>query len=203
VDHEFCEAEGTVVHVAVNNVYAGYIVVADRLKDDAKRAVEDLKADGRRVVMLTGDSKEVAERIAAQLGGIEYYAELLPEDKVRVIEDIRSKERPVAFVGDGINDAPVIARADVGISMGAMGSDAAIEVADVVIMDDKPSKVAKAIGLAKRTQNVVWQNIGIALAVKGFFIALGSLGIATMWEAVFADVGVTLMAVANSMRLLR
>lgn len=153
--------------------------------------------------MLTGDSKEVAERIAAQLGGIEYYAELLPEDKVRVIEDIRSKERPVAFVGDGINDAPVIARADVGISMGAMGSDAAIEVADVVIMDDKPSKVAKAIRLARRTQNVVWQNIGIALAVKGFFIALGSLGIATMWEAVFADVGVTLMAVANSMRLLR
>ncbi|WP_202318667.1 heavy metal translocating P-type ATPase [Archaeoglobus neptunius] len=202
IDHEFCDVDGTVVHVAVDNRYAGYIVVADSLKEDARQAVEELKAVGCKVVMLTGDSKEVAEKIADQLG-IEFYAELLPEDKVRVIEKIRTDEGIVAFVGDGINDAPVIARADVGISMGAMGSDAAIEVADVVIMDDKPSKVPKAIRLAKRTQNVVWENIGVALAVKGFFIGLGALGMATMWEAVFADVGVTLIAVANSMRLLR
>ncbi|KUJ94301.1 MAG: Heavy metal-(Cd/Co/Hg/Pb/Zn)-translocating P-type ATPase [Archaeoglobus fulgidus] len=202
IEHEFCKVEGTVVHVAVNGKYAGYIIVADQLKEDAKQAVEELKAAGCKVVMLTGDSKEVAETIAAQLG-IEYFAELLPEDKVRVIEEIQTRERPVAFVGDGINDAPVIARADVGVSMGAMGSDAAIEVADVVIMDDRPSKVPKAIKLARKTQKVVWENIGLALAVKGFFVALGTLGMATMWEAVFADVGVTLIAVANSMRLLR
>ncbi len=202
VEHELCDVEGTVVHVAVNGSYAGYIVVADKLKEDAKQAVEELKAEGCRVVMLTGDSREVAESIASQLG-IKYFAELLPEDKVRIIEEIRVEDGAVAFVGDGINDAPVIARADVGISMGSMGSDAAIEVADVVIMDDKPSKVPKAIRLAKRTQKVVWENIGFALAVKGFFIGLGVLGMATMWEAVFADVGVTLMAVVNAMRLLR
>lgn len=132
----------------------------------------------------------------------EYYAELLPEDKVKVIESLRVGKNKVAFAGDGINDAPVIARADVGIAMGGLGSEAAIEVADVVIMDDKPSKVSKSIRLSHRTQNIVWQNIGFALAVKGFFIVLGLLGMATMWEAVFADVGVTLIAILNSMRIL-
>jgi Cd2+/Zn2+-exporting ATPase len=202
IEHEFCDVEG-VIHVAVNGVYAGYIVVADQLKEDAKIAVEDLKSIGCRVVMLTGDSREIAKRIASELGVDEFYAELLPEDKVRVIERIRTENKPVAFAGDGINDAPVIARADVGIAMGGLGSEAAIEVADVVVMDDEPSKVARSIRLSRRTQRIVWQNIGFALVIKGFFIVLGSLGMATMWEAVFADVGVTLIAVLNSMRILR
>ncbi|MBO8183092.1 MAG: cadmium-translocating P-type ATPase [Archaeoglobus sp.] len=202
IEHDSCDVEGTVVHVAVNNVYAGYIIVDDELKDDAKQAVEELRKLGCKVVLLTGDSREIAERVASQLGMDEFYAELLPEDKVRVVEELK-KEGLVAFAGDGINDAPVIARADVGIAMGGLGSDAAIEVADVVIMDDKPSKVAKSIRISRRTQRIVWQNISLALAVKGFFITLGSLGMATMWEAVFADVGVTLIAVLNSMRILK
>lgn len=203
IEHDSCDVEGTVVHVAVNGVYAGYIIVSDQLKDDAREAVEDLKELGCRVVMVTGDSGEIAARVASQLGVDEYYAELLPEDKVRVIEGLKAEDGIVAFAGDGINDAPVIARADVGIAMGGLGSEAAIEVADVVIMDDKPSKVARSIRLSQRTQRIVWQNISFALAVKGFFIAFGSLGIATMWEAVFADVGVTLIAVLNSMKILR
>jgi Cd2+/Zn2+-exporting ATPase len=154
--------------------------------------------------MVTGDSREIAERVAKQLGVDEYYAELLPEDKVKVIESLKEVDKGrVAFAGDGINDAPVIARADVGIAMGGLGSEAAIEVADVVIMEDEPSKLPRAIRLSQRTQHIVWQNIGFALVVKGFFITLGSLGMATMWEAVFADVGVTLIAVLNSMRILR
>ena len=204
IAHDSCDVEGTVVHVAVNGVYAGYVVVADQLKDDARKAVKDLKELGCRVVMVTGDSREIAERVASQLEIDEYYAELLPEDKVRIIEELTAKDKnPVAFAGDGINDAPVIARADVGIAMGGLGSEAAIEVADIVIMDDKPSKVPRSIRLSQRTQRIVWQNIGFALAVKGFFITLGSVGMATMWEAVFADVGVTLIAVINSMRILR
>jgi Cd2+/Zn2+-exporting ATPase len=204
IEHNACDVEGTVVHVAVNEIYAGYIIVADQLKDDAKMAVEELKRLRCKVVMVTGDSKEIAERVASQLGVDEYYAELLPEDKVKVIERLSVREKDnVAFAGDGINDAPVIARADVGIAMGGLGSEAAIEVADIVIMDDKPSKVPRSIRLSQRTQRIVWQNIGFALAVKGFFITLGSLGMATMWEAVFADVGVTLIAVLNSMRILR
>ena len=203
IEHDSCEVEGTIVHVAVNGVYAGYIIVADQLKEDAKKAVEELRKLGCRVVMVTGDSREIAERVAARLGVDEYYAELLPEDKVRVVEELKGRNGKVAFAGDGINDAPVIARADVGIAMGGLGSEAAIEVADVVIMDDMPSKVAKSIRLARRTQRIVWQNIGFALAVKGFFITLGSLGMATMWEAVFADIGVTLIAVFNAMRISR
>jgi len=204
IKHDSCDVEGTIVHVAVNGIYAGYVVVADQLKDDAKEAVERLKKLGCKVVMVTGDNREIAERVASQLGVDEYYAELLPEDKVRVIEELKIKEKSiVTFAGDGINDAPVIARADVGIAMGGLGSEAAIEVADVVIMDDKPSKVPRSIRLSQRTQRIVWQNIGFALTVKGFFITLGSLGMATMWEAVFADVGVTLIAVFNSMRILR
>ena len=203
IEHDSCDVEGTIVHVAVNGIYAGYIIVADQLKEDAKKAVEELRKLGCRVVMVTGDSREIAERVAARLGVDEYYAELLPEDKVRVVEELKGRNGKVAFAGDGINDAPVIARADVGIAMGGLGSEAAIEVADVVIMDDMPSKVAKSIRLARRTQRIVWQNIGFALAVKGFFITLGSLGMATMWEAVFADIGVTLIAVFNAMRISR
>jgi Cd2+/Zn2+-exporting ATPase len=203
IEHDSCEVEGTIVHVAVNSVYAGYIIVADQPKEDAKKAVEELKRLGCRVVMVTGDSREIAERVASKLGVDEYHAELLPEDKVRVVEELKGRDGRVAFAGDGINDAPVIARADVGIAMGGLGSEAAIEVADVVIMDDMPSKVPKSIRIARRTQRIVWQNIGFALAVKGFFITLGSLGMATMWEAVFADIGVTLIAVFNAMRILR
>ena len=203
IEHE-CFGEETVVHVAVNGKYAGYIIVSDEPKEDAKRAIEELKKSGCRVVMVTGDSRRVAERIAKELGVDDFYAELLPWQKVEVIEDLKKKYgEKVAFVGDGINDAPVIARADVGIAMGAMGSDAAIEIADIVVMDDKPSKVSESLKHSKRTQRIVWQNITFALAVKGVFIALGSMGLATMWEAVFADVGVTLIAILNSMRLLR
>ncbi len=203
IEHDSCDVEGTIVHVAVNGVYAGYIIVADQPKEDAERAIEELKKLGCRVVMVTGDSREIAERVADKLGVDEYHAELLPEDKVRVVEELKRRNGKVAFAGDGINDAPVIARADVGIAMGGLGSEAAIEVADVVIMDDMPSKVPKSIRIARRTQRIVWQNIGFALAVKGFFITLGSLGMATMWEAVFADIGVTLIAVFNAMRILR
>ncbi len=203
IEHEFCEVEGTVVHVAIDGVYAGYITVVDEPKEDAKKAVEDIKLLGCRVVMLTGDERHVAKTVASRVGVDDFFAELLPEDKVRIIEEIREKEGLTAFAGDGINDAPVIARADVGIAMGGLGSEAAVEAADVVIMDDRPSKVADMMKLSRKTNKVVWENIVFAIAVKGFFITLGSLGMATMWEAVFADVGVTLIAVMNSMRILR
>ncbi|AKG90745.1 heavy metal-{Cd/Co/Hg/Pb/Zn}-translocating P-type ATPase [Geoglobus ahangari] len=202
IEHDSCDVGGTAVHVGVDGRYAGYIVVEDEVKEDAERAVRELKELGCRVVMVTGDSEEVARRVAERLGIDEYHAELLPEGKVSVVEGLK-KNGKVAFAGDGINDAPVIAAADVGIAMGGLGSDASIDVADVVIMDDMPSKVPRSIAFARRTQRIVWQNIGFALAVKGFFIALGSVGIATMWEAVIADVGVTLIAVLNAMRLLR
>ena len=202
IEHE-CFVEETVVHVAVNDRYVGYIVVTDEPKEDAKKAIEDLKRMNCRVVMVTGDSRRVAERVAKDLGVDEFYAELLPHEKVEVVEKLKKQGENVAFVGDGINDAPVIARADVGIAMGALGSEAAIEIADVVVMDDKPSKVPESVRLSKKTQKIVWENISFALGVKAFFIALGSLGMATMWEAVFADVGVTLIAILNSLRLLR
>ncbi|MDI3502437.1 MAG: Zn2+/Cd2+-exporting ATPase [Archaeoglobi archaeon] len=154
--------------------------------------------------MLTGDNRETASRVASTLGIKKYYAELLPEDKVRIIGELKERDGgTVVFVGDGMNDAPVIARADVGISMGAMGSDAAIEIADVVVMDDRPSKVPEAIRISKRTQKISWENIIFILGVKGIFVSLGAVGMATMWEAVFADVGVTLLAILNALRLLR
>lgn len=202
IEHDSCEVEGTVVYVAVNGIFAGYIIVSDQIKEDAKGAVDELKKLGCRVVMVTGDSEEIAQRVASRLEIGEYFAELLPEDKVRVVEKL-GRVSKVAFAGDGINDAPVIARADAGIAMGGLGSQAAIEVADIVIMDDMPSEVPRVMRLARRTQHIVWQNIGFALAVKSLFITFGALGMATMWEAVFADVGVTLIAVFNAMRLLR
>ncbi|MEH2408763.1 heavy metal translocating P-type ATPase [Nostoc sp.] len=207
IAHDNCLVEGTVIHLAVDDIYAGYIVIADELKEDARLAIQTLKQMGvERTVMLTGDNQAIASRIAQQLGIDTYEAELLPEEKINAIEKLIStagKHGKVIFVGDGINDAPVIARADVGMAMGGLGSDAAIETADIVIMTDAPLKVAEAIQIARKTRKIVWQNIGFALAIKGVFIGLGILGIATMWEAVFADVGVALLAILNATRAMK
>jgi Cd2+/Zn2+-exporting ATPase len=205
IEHPVCSVEGTVVHVAIDTVYAGYIIISDTLKDDAIEAIEKLKAKNIQTVMLTGDNKFAAAAFAKKLGIDKYFYELLPEDKVKHIEILiqESKGGKVAFVGDGINDAPVIARADIGIAMGALGSDAAIETADVVLMTDSPSKVDIAIDVAKRTRKIVWQNIYFAMGVKLIFIVLGVFGVATMWEAVFGDMGVALIAVFNAIRILK
>ncbi|EHR78728.1 zinc-transporting ATPase [Thermococcus litoralis DSM 5473] len=207
IEHDTCHVKGTVAHIVVNGKYAGYIIISDEIKEDSPIAVKELKRLGvKKVIMLTGDNRDVADEIAKQLGIDEFYAELLPEDKVKVIEELERKKKgdeKIVFVGDGINDAPVLARADVGVAMGALGSDAAIETADVVVMDDKPSKLPRGVKIARRTQRIVWQNIILALGVKLAFISLGIIGEATMWEAVFADVGVALIAVFNAMRILR
>ncbi len=202
-----CHRIGTIIHVAVDGVYAGHIVISDKIKDDAKCAIEQLKQIGvQRTVMLTGDHAEVGAFVAGELGLDEFHAELLPADKVAHVERlIQSKPRGtnLAFVGDGINDAPVLARADVGIAMGGLGSDAAIEAADVVLMDDKPSKIATAIRIARRTVAIARQNVWFAIGVKLLVLALAGFGLATMWMAVFADVGVTVLAVLNAMRTLQ
>lgn len=203
IEHDKCEIEGTVVHVVIDRKYAGYIVISDSLKEDSIESIGRLNKKGIKTVMLTGDSKYAAGIFARKLGIKEYYSELLPENKVEHIEKMLNKNSKVAFVGDGINDAPVLARADVGIAMGALGSDAAIETADVVLMTDSPSKVAVAMDVARKTRNIVWQNIIFALVVKAAFIVLGIFGIATMWEAVFGDMGVALIAVFNAMRVLK
>jgi Zn2+/Cd2+-exporting ATPase len=207
IEHDTCNVEGTVVHLAVDQRYAGYIVIADEIKPDAVQAIRTLRQSGvETIVMLTGDSKEVAKNIAQTLGVDSFQAELLPEDKVTTVEMLLLKVSPkgkVAFVGDGINDAPVLARADVGIAMGALGSDAAIETADVVLMTDVPSKVAEAIQIARKTHAIVVQNIVFALAIKAVFIVMGVFGLATMWEAVFADVGVALVAISNATRVVK
>ena len=197
---------GTVVHVALDKKYAGYILISDEIKDDSREAISKLKRIGiKKTVMLTGDSRQVGEKVAKELGLNEVYAELLPDQKVERLEQLDKQISSIgklAFVGDGINDAPVLARADIGIAMGGLGSDAAIEAADIVIMNDEPSKIVSAINIAKRTKKIVWQNIIFALTVKAIVLILGAVGIATMWEAVFADVGVTLIAVLNSMRVM-
>ena len=207
IPHDVCTVDGTVAHIAVDGEYSGRVIIADELKPDAKEAIRALHAQGIETAMLTGDSQSVADSIAKQLGLDQYRAELLPEDKVSALEEFLtrrgSKKNRVVFVGDGINDAPVIARADVGIAMGGLGSDAAIETADVVLMTDAPSKVAEAIQISQKTLRIVWQNIILAMAVKGIFIALGAIGIATLWEAIFADVGVALLAIFNAGRVLR
>ena len=205
IEHPVCQVDGTVVHVAIDGIYAGYIIISDSLKDDAIEAIENLKAKKIQTVMLTGDNQYAAQAFAKRLGIDRFYSELLPEDKVKHIEQLiaENKGGKVAFVGDGINDAPVIARADVGIAMGALGSDAAIETADVVLMTDSPLKVALAIDVAKTTRNIVWQNIYFAMGVKLAFIVLGIFGVATMWEAVFGDMGVALIAIFNALRILR
>ena len=202
-----CHHVGTTVHVAIEGKYAGHIVISDEVKEDAKAAVQALKAQGvKKTVMLTGDSRPVGESVAKELELDEACTELLPADKVEQVERLlkeKSQNGKLVFVGDGINDAPVLSRADIGIAMGAMGSDAAIEAADIVLMDDKPSKIATAIRLSKKTLRIVRQNIIFALAVKAAVLLLGALGIATMWEAVFADVGVSVIAILNAMRMLR
>ncbi len=205
IEHDKCDVEGTVVHVAVNKIYAGYIVISDSLKDEAAETIAELDKLKVNTVMLTGDNKSAAEVYAKKLGIKEYYSELLPENKVEHIEKLlgSTKDGKVAFVGDGINDAPVIARADVGIAMGALGSDAAVETADVVLMTDSPMQVVHSIEIAKRTRKIVWQNIGFAMGIKLFFILLGAFGIATMWEAVFGDMGVAIIAILNAMRVMR
>ena len=198
-----CHKVGTSVHVAADGVYMGHIVISDEVKEDSKAAIELLKAAGiRRTVMLTGDEAAVGEAVAEELGLDEAYTKLLPGDKVERVEKLLSENKSgsLLFVGDGINDAPVLSRADVGVAMGGMGSDAAIEAADVVLMDDKPSKIAAAVKIAKKTMGIVWQNIVFALAVKLVVLVLGALGLANMWAAVFADVGVSVLAVLNAMR---
>lgn len=199
---------GTIVHVAIDGVYAGHIVINDQVKEDSAAAVRQLQHLGvSRVVMLTGDRQEVADDVARQLGLTEYHAELLPGDKVErlngYLDDAAGNAAKVAFVGDGINDAPVLARADVGIAMGGLGSDAAIEAADVVLMDDRPSKLPLAIAIARRTIAIARQNVAFAIGIKAAVLLLAALGMATMWMAVFADVGVTVLAVLNAMRTLR
>ncbi len=205
-DEEACAQLGTVVHLAFDKVYSGYLVIEDALKTDAKEAIHNLHIQGvSRVEMLTGDQRDIAENISKELSLDEFHAELLPHEKLTKMEEIMGKHisGKVAFVGDGINDAPALARSDVGIAMGAMGSDAAIETADVVLMTDAPSKVAEAIGIGKRTRKIVMQNIIFAFIVKALFILLGIFGVASMWEAVFGDVGVTILAVLNSTRILK
>ncbi|MBP5484132.1 MAG: cadmium-translocating P-type ATPase [Bacteroidales bacterium] len=198
-----CHHQGTIIHVAIDNEYAGHIVISDRIKADSAEAIKALKAEGvHRTVMLTGDQESVAAAVATKLGLDEFHAQLLPADKVAQVERLL-QEGTLAFVGDGINDAPVLTRADIGIAMGALGSDAAIEAADVVLMDDKPSKIAKAIKIARRTIGIAKQNIAFAIGVKVLVLILAVFGLATMWMAVFADVGVTVLAVLNAMRALR
>lgn len=206
ITYKNIELAGTVVHVAIDRKYVGYIIISDEVKEDSKEAIKGLKQIGvKKTVMLTGDSKSIASKVSAQLGPDEFYAELLPTQKVEKMESL-SKEKnskgKLLFVGDGINDAPVLARADIGIAMGGLGSDAAIEAADVVIMTDEPSKIVTAIKIAKRTRRIVWQNIIFAMGVKLIFLVLAAVGVATIWEAVFADVGVTVIAVLNAMRVL-
>lgn len=202
-----CELTGTILHVSIDGKYAGHIIIADVVKEDAAECIKRLHAAGvKKTVMLTGDRAEVAKAVAEKLGLDEYHGKLLPEDKVNQVERLlgeTSEKGKLAFVGDGINDAPVLTRADIGIAMGAMGSDAAIEAADIVLMDDKPSKIASAIRIARKTMCIVWQNIVFALGVKFAVLVLAAVGLATMWLAVFADVGVAILAILNAMRCMR
>ena len=204
VAYHDCELTGTILHVSIDGKYAGHIIIADVVKDDAAECIKRLHATGvKKTVMLTGDRTEVAQAVAEKLGLDEFHGQLLPEDKVNQVERLlgaTSEQGKLAFVGDGINDAPVLTRADIGIAMGTMGSDAAIEAADVVLMDDKPSKISSAIAIARKTMRIVWQNIIFALGVKFVVLALAAVGIATMWLAVFADVGVAILAILNAMR---
>lgn len=204
VEWDVCETVGTTVHIAVDGVYAGYILIADTVKSDAKTALEELKNTGvHKTVMLTGDSDTVGQAVAKELAIDEVYTQLMPDDKVRITEKLLAEQpekAALAFVGDGINDAPVLARADIGIAMGALGSDAAIEAADVVLMDDKPSKLVRALHISRKTMRIVRENIVFALLVKAVVLIFSAFGLAGMWLAVFADVGVMVLAVCNAMR---
>ena len=206
IRYDIASERGTVVYVSLNGNYLGYIVISDKVKDDTPSAIENLRTRGIKTVMLTGDNKQTADEVATSIGIDVVYSQLLPENKVEKIEELISgkpKNSSVVYTGDGINDAPVLTRADVGIAMGGLGSDAAIEAADVVIMDDNPQKVAMAVSIAQKTMGIVRQNIAFAIGVKVLFLILGAIGFMTMWGAVFADVGVTLLAVLNSLRALK
>ena len=207
IDYTACDKAGTKVYVAVDGQYAGCILIADEVKADSQKAITNLKRIGvEETVMLTGDDEKIGKAVADELGLDEYYAQLLPDQKVKIVEQLDSQKKyksKLAFIGDGINDAPVLARADVGIAMGGLGSDAAIEAADVVLMTDEPSKLVEAVDVAKATKRIVIQNIAIALSIKGVFLILGAFGIAGMWEAVFGDVGVAMIAVLNAMRIMK
>ena len=207
ISYSDCHSVGTIIHIAVNGSYAGHIVISDVEKPHAKDAIKALKKAGvEKTIMLTGDAKRVADQVAANLGVDEVHSELLPGDKVdeveKILESRKGTKGKVAFVGDGINDAPVLSRADIGVAMGAMGSDAAIEAADVVLMDDDPIKIAKAIRISRKCLGIVYQNIVFALVVKFACLILGALGIANMWFAIFADVGVMVLAILNAIRTL-
>jgi Zn2+/Cd2+-exporting ATPase len=206
IEYVNIDALGSVVHIAIDKKYAGYIVISDELKQDSKKTIEGLRMLGiKKIVMLTGDLKAVGDKIGKELGVDEVHAELLPHQKVEKLEELELHKSPkskLAFVGDGINDAPVLARADIGVAMGGLGSDAAIEAADIVIMTDEPSKLVSAIKIARRTRKIVWQNIVFAMVIKAVVLILGAGGLATMWEAVFADVGVAIVAILNAMRVI-
>jgi Zn2+/Cd2+-exporting ATPase len=191
----------TIVVVAINNQYAGYITMGDEIKEDAVQAIKDMHSLNIKTVMLSGDKQSVVDKVAQQVGIDEAYGDLLPEGKVEKVQQLKNEGKHIAFVGDGVNDAPVVALADAGIAMGGLGSDATIETADVVIQNDQPSKIVSAIKIGKITRNIVWQNIGMAMVVKVFVLILGAGGIATLWEAVIADVGVALLAILNAVRI--
>lgn len=187
--------------VAINGNYAGYITIADEIKDDAKQTITELYSLNQTIVMLSGDKQSVVDKVAKELGIENAFGNLLPEDKVNKVQKLKNESKSIAFVGDGVNDAPVIALADAGIAMGGLGSDAAIETADIVIQNDMPSKIVTAIKIGKVTRKIVWQNITMAMGVKIIVLALGAGGVATLWEAVFADVGVALVAILNAVRI--
>jgi len=205
-EDEMISEQGTIVYIAINGKYKGYFLISDKEKSDSRKTIKRLKEMGKNVIMLTGDRDESANKVANKLGIDKYFSELLPDQKVEKVEELisaKDNNERLIFVGDGINDAPVLARADIGIAMGGLGSDAAIEAADIVLMDDKPSALLTAFSIARKTRRIVWQNIIMALGIKFIVLGLGVAGMATMWEAVFADVGVALLAVLNSMRILR
>ena len=207
IKYDKCDDIGTIVYVIVDNKYFGYIVISDKIKDDSYEAVKGLKANNvKKLVMLTGDKKDISKVVSEELKLDEYHSELLPQDKVKCVEKLmleKSKDGKLLFVGDGINDAPVLALSDIGVAMGGLGSDAAIEAADVVIMTDEISKISKAISISRKTMRIVKENIIFAITVKIAVLILSALGIATMWSAVFADVGVSVIAILNALRILR
>jgi len=207
VDFTKNQTHGTKVYIAIDGIYAGCIVIADEIKPDSREAIATLKTQGvKKTVMLSGDTLQIAKTVGDALALDKVYGGLLPHEKVEKIEALSHEKRPkktLAFVGDGINDAPVLAMADVGVAMGALGSDAAIEAADVVLMTDEPAKLAEAVRIARFTKRVVWQNIIASLGIKFLFLFLATLGVSSLWEAIFADVGVSLLAVLNSMRVMK
>ena len=207
IPYNDCHSVGTIIHMSIDGEYAGHIVISDVIKPHSKEAIQKLKHAGvEKTVMLTGDMQKVAAKVAEELGVDDFRAELLPADKVSEVERLLGEKGSgeyLAFVGDGINDAPVLSRADIGIAMGAMGSDAAIEAADVVLMDDDPMKIAKGIRISRKCLRIVYENIAFALGIKALCLVLGALGLANMWAAIFADVGVMVLAVLNAIRALR